>query len=106
MDSRLIRIIEILASNPAERPRLPKLAEQAGVSVRTLELLFKTCTGKPFSIYYRELRIALAKELLVKTDKPVKVISSRLGYQAVEVFCRDFKRVTGRTPLEYRRRNR
>lgn len=106
MDPRLIRVIEILSSNPSERPSLPRLAKQIGISVRTLELLFKTQTGKPFAIYYRDLRIALAKDLLARTDKPVKVISSRLGYTAVEVFCRDFKRVCGCTPLEYRARSR
>ena len=106
MDPRLIRVIETLTSNPSERPHLPELADQAGISVRMLELLFKNETGRPFATYYRELRIALAKDLLTKTNKPVKVISSRLGYKAVEVFCRDFKRVCGCTGLEYRRRSR
>ena len=106
MDPRLIRVIESLSSNPSARPRLPELAKQVGISVRMLELLFKTHTGKPFAIYYRDLRITLAKDLLARTDKPVKVISSRLGYKAVEVFCRDFKRVCGCTALEYRSRSR
>jgi len=106
MDSRLIRVIEILSSNPSERLHLPELAKQIGISVRMLELLFKTHAGKPFALYYRDLRITLAKDLLAKTNKPVKVISSRLGYKAVEVFCRDFKRVCGCTAIEYRQRSR
>ena len=106
MDPRLIRVIETLSSNPSERPRLPELAKQIGISVRMLELLFTTHTGKPFATYYRDLRITLAKDLLSRTDKPVKVISSRLGYKAVEIFCRDFKRVCGCTALEYRTRSR
>jgi transcriptional regulator GlxA family with amidase domain len=106
MDARLIRVIEFLSSNPSERPRLPELAKRAGISVRMLELLFKTHTGKPFATYYRDLRITLAMDLLARTNKPIKVISSRLGYKAVEVFCRDFKRVAGCTALEYRAHNR
>ena len=106
MDSRLIRAIEILSSNPSERMSLPELAQRVGLSVRMLELLFKTDTGRPFALYYRDLRITLAKDLLAKTDKPVKVISSRLGYTAVEVFCRDFKRVCNCTALEFRARSR
>ncbi|HWP84690.1 MAG TPA: AraC family transcriptional regulator [Terriglobia bacterium] len=106
MDSRLSRIIELLTSNPAERRRLPQLAKQSGVSIRTLELLFKKDTGKPFSAFYRELRITLAKKMLAGTQWPVKVIASRLGYKSVEVFCRDFKRVSGATPLEFRSRRR
>jgi len=106
MDPRLIGAIEILSSSPSERLHLPELAKRVGLSIRMLELLFKTHTGKPFAIYYRDLRMTLAKDLLAKTHKPVKVISSRLGYRAVEVFCRDFKRVCGCTALEFRRRSR
>jgi transcriptional regulator GlxA family with amidase domain len=76
------------------------------MSVRTLESLFTKQTGKPFSTYYRELRIRLAKEQLARSSKPVKVIASRLGYKAAEVFCRDFKRECGCTALEYRSRCR
>ena len=103
MDSRLNRVIERLLNHPAERPRLPKLAKEARVSVRMLELLFLKHTGMPFSAYYRKQRVSQAQELLRRTSKPVKVISSSLGYRAVEVFCRDFKRECGCTALEYRR---
>jgi transcriptional regulator GlxA family with amidase domain len=106
MDHRLFHAIEILSSNLSERLRLPALARLIGISVRMLELLFKTQPGRPFATYYRELRITFAKDFLARTDKPVKVISSRLGYKAVEVFCRDFKRVCGCTALEYRARSR
>ena len=106
MDNRLSRVIERLSSKPSERPRLSGLAQEAGLSVRMLELLFKTQTGKPFAVFYRELRIRLAKELLRKSDAPVKEIASQLGYKAVEVFCRDFKRVSGCTAIEFRRRSR
>ena len=102
MDSRLVRAMELLAANPAKRIRLPQLSRQVGVSVRMLELLFKTQKGKGFARYYRDLRMALAAEELRKTELPIKVIASRLGYRAVEVFCRDFKRVYRCTPREYR----
>jgi transcriptional regulator GlxA family with amidase domain len=103
VDSRLIRAIEIISGNASSRVQLPQLAREIGVSVRMLEHLFKTHTGRPFVRYYRDLRITLAKDLLANTNEPVKVISCILGYKAVEVFCRDFKRVCGRTPLGFRR---
>ena len=106
MDPRLHRVIERLLNNPSERPRLPELAKEAGMSIRMLELLFKSETRLSFALYYRQLRIARAKDQLTKTNKPVKVISSRLGYKTVEVFCRDFKRVCGCTALEYRAHSR
>ena len=104
MDGRLVFVMAKLANNMEERPRLPTLAREAGLSVRMLEQLFVNQAGKPFSACYRELRITLAKELLARTCQPVKVIASLLGYRAVEVFCRDFRRECGCTALEYRNR--
>jgi len=104
MDTRLKCVIERLVSDLSKRPRLPALAKEAGLSVRMLELLFRTQTGKPFAVFYRELRIAIAEQLLGRTEDPVKQIAAQLGYRAVEVFCRDFKRVAGCTAIEFRRR--
>ena len=106
MDPRLVRVIERLVSEPSQRPRLPELAKEIGLSVRSLELLFITHTGKPFATYYRELRMGLAREMLGKTNRQVKEVASSLGYRAVEVFCRDFQRESGCTALEYRSRIR
>ena len=106
MDTRLKCVIERLVSDLSKRPRLPALAEEAGISVRMLELLFRTQTGKPFSVFYRELRIAIAEKLLSRTDDAVKQIAAQLGYRAVEVFCRDFKRVAGCSAIEFRHRIR
>jgi transcriptional regulator GlxA family with amidase domain len=102
MDERLRRVIERLSNRLSERPRLPDLAREAGVSVRLLELLFKSHTGRTFVVFYRELRMKAARDLLARTNQPVKEIAARLGYRAVEVFCRDFRRTSGQTPLEYR----
>ena len=106
MDVRLSEVIQRLSSNPCERPHLQSLARQMRIGVRTLELLFKTQTGRPYFSYYRELRLAQAKRLLSETENPVKVIAFDLGYRAVESFCRDFKRSTGCTAVEYRLRVR
>jgi AraC-like DNA-binding protein len=106
MDERLDRVIEGLSNRLCERPRLTRLAREAGISVRLLEFLFLRDTGRPFVVFYRELRMKAARELLRRTNQPVKEIASRLGYRAAEVFCRDFKRTTGVTAIEFRLRSR
>jgi transcriptional regulator GlxA family with amidase domain len=106
MDVRLNSVIERLSSRPSERPHLRNLARQLRIGVRTLESLFKAHTGQPFTTFCRALRISRAKSLLAETDEPVKVIAFTLGYTAVEVFCRDFKRLSGCTAVEYRLRSR
>ncbi len=103
MDTRLSRVMERLVTDLSKRPRLPALAKEAGISIRQLELLFHTQTGKPFSAFYRELRMAHAQQALAMTDDLVKQVAAQLGYRTVAVFCRDFKRVVGCTAMEFRR---
>ncbi len=51
------------------------------------------------------LRINLeAKRLLVHTDLPVALVAERLGFDEVTNFSKFFKRETGCTPAEFRRR--
>lgn len=53
---------------------------------------------------YRNLRrIDLAKSLLTEARLPVKEVSERLGYCDVYYFSRQFKLLTGVTPVQFRR---
>ena len=48
-------------------------------------------------------RIDLAKTHLINTDFTSQKIASICGYQNVEHFCRQFKAVTGMSPLAFRK---
>jgi YesN/AraC family two-component response regulator len=45
-----------------------------------------------------------AKSLLKDTDFNVNQIADRLGYQNAESFIRIFKKITGFTPTEFRKK--
>jgi len=47
-------------------------------------------------------RIRLAKDLLQRTGDSIQQIADACGYNNVEHFCRQFKKVTGKTPGQYR----
>ena len=106
MDHRLEQIIKKLSDNPHRRFRLSALAREVRLTERRVEQLFKTEMGTTFVAYYRWLRMRCARKLLRDTGKPIKEVASDLGYRAVEVFCRDFKRAHGCTAGEFRRRSR
>ena len=64
--------------------------------------LFKQCFEVNFSVYLNEYRIARAKELLQSTRLNVREVSNACGYSDSNYFTRVFKRITGKTPSEYR----
>lgn len=65
--------------------------------------LFKDVTGQNFSVYLQNLRISEACSLLKTTDKKVTEILSDVGFRDIKNFNRLFKKITGKTPGEYRR---
>ena len=65
--------------------------------------LFKDVTGQNFSVYLQNLRISEACNLLKTTDKKVTEILSDVGFRDIKNFNRLFKKITGKTPGEYRK---
>jgi transcriptional regulator GlxA family with amidase domain len=101
-DERIRAIEHFLQASFAEDLPTPRLAEQAGMGVRTFVRHFKAATGKLPGAYLQALRIEAAKALLETSAKPVQSISQEVGYADVVFFRGLFKRETGMTPAEYR----
>lgn len=78
------------------------LAEYLGVSSVTLSVEFKNEMDiTPFS-YLNNLRVEMAKEMLMNTDMLIKEIRNAVGFCDERVFERRFKKNTGMTPGQYR----
>lgn len=65
--------------------------------------LFKKETGISFKNYIIMKRIEVAKNLLTTTDLPINTIADNVGYGNYSYFTRLFKKITGMTPVEYRK---
>lgn len=68
-----------------------------------LSRLFRKEMGKSLSEYIAELRIEKAKNQLVKTNMKISDIAVSVGYVHFSHFSQFFKKMTGFTPLEYRK---
>ncbi len=83
-----------------------EMAEKLHVSAGYLQSSYK----KQFGISCMQdvvlKRIELAKEHLRNSNYSSQRISQICGYQNVEHFCRQFKNITGESPLAYRKRMR
>lgn len=80
-----------------------KLAELTCMSYSKFRKIFKEYTGFAPSQYIQEVRINMAKEMLTNTSKSIKEIAFELGYENKDYFFTVFRKVTGMTPISYRK---
>ncbi len=84
---------------------LDHLSSEFGINPKYLSQLFKDEFGERFIDFVISLRLDHAKKLLMETDKQVQEISVEVGYENVISFSRIFKKLTGLSPGEYRKRD-
>lgn len=65
--------------------------------------IFRAATGKSPIEYFIDLKIREAKRLLREDRLNVTQIAEHLGYSSIHHFTRMFKRITGFSPLAYRK---
>lgn len=68
--------------------------------------IFKKETGYSPISYLINTRIERAKELLAKTGEKASEIALSVGFSTQQRFNETFKKITGMTPLEYRKKRR
>ncbi|MEV6282107.1 helix-turn-helix domain-containing protein [Kribbella sp. NPDC051770] len=81
---------------------LEEIADQAGMSTRTLNRRFREQTGTTPLQWLLRARIRRAQSLLEATSHPVDRIAGRVGFSSPTAFRERFKRVVGTTPHAYR----
>jgi len=82
---------------------LDSLANEYSVPAYYLSRLFKELMGSTFTEYISKLRMDKAKEMLIKTEKPIKDIYLYIGYTDPTSFMRRFKQLEGISPGQYRK---
>ncbi|WP_042110517.1 helix-turn-helix domain-containing protein [Escherichia coli] len=78
------------------------LVDYSGYSRRYLQITFKDYMGIPIGKYIRVRRASRAAALLRLTKLSIIDISERLFYDSQQTFTREFKKIMGYTPRQYR----
>ncbi len=87
-----------------DRPiSVSELAQLASLSVSALERKFKKHLRVTPMQYIKRLRISFASQALVQTDLSINEIAHRYGFCDHSYMSKEFRRVVGMTPREYRK---
>ena len=98
------QVKEYLLTNASQPLTLEHVARHLRLSAEHLARVFRREEGMTIFDFLRNLRIERAKALLASAQLSVEEIATQVGYTSSTLFCRNFKRTTGLTPITYRER--
>lgn len=95
--------VETIRKHIYDEINIDALAEELGYNTYYLTKLFKKETGMSMKEYILKEKTENAKILLETTNLDINEISDSLSFHSPSYFSTAFKKVTGYTPLEYRK---
>jgi AraC-like DNA-binding protein len=104
IDPLVSSALATLHHDPAHHWTLPSLAADIGTSRSVLTERFTSLVGIPPMRYLTQWRMQLAARLLVERPMKLVAVADAVGYASEAAFSRAFKKHTGVSPAEWRRR--
>lgn len=101
----LEKSMDYILGHLEEKLTLDDLAKEAGMSRSYYSTMFKELNGVSVWNYIMNQRISKAQYLLEKADMSILEISEKCGFNNLSNFNHFFKKITGKTPSEYRKEN-
>jgi AraC family transcriptional regulator len=102
----LRRALERLRSSDDADVSLAALASDAGLSRFHFCRAFKESTGLSPHAWLRQQRLEQAMTMLRESDASIVSVAAALGYASQTAFAAAFRKLTGETPSNWRRRTR
>lgn len=103
LDMRLGKALARMDHDPSSNLSLSAMAAEAGMSERSFLRYFRKATGFSPGDYMIRRRILQAGEMLLEGDRrPITEIAFQCGFNDSNYFSRQFRRVTGKSPRDYR----
>jgi YesN/AraC family two-component response regulator len=101
----LHNILEFINRHYAQPLTLAQISQVCGMSPSTFSMKFKQYIGQTFIEYRNDIRVRMAQEALLKTTHKITTISQDVGFDDLSFFNKLFKKITGVSPGEYRKRH-
>lgn len=97
-------LIHWMSSNLHQQVTLDDMAAFVGYSCSHFRSQFVKQVGRSPAMFLRHVRHLEAGRLLRETQRPIKEVAQRVGYEDLAHFYRFFTKISGMTPLAYRER--
>lgn len=102
-DAHIQRSFEFIEKNMNKPISITDLCEYSNISKSVLYKSFQKHLNTSPNQYINEKKIAKAKDLINNTEMPIKEIADNLGFTNTTYFYKLFKKVTGITPIQYKK---
>ncbi|OFB41215.1 AraC family transcriptional regulator [Mycolicibacterium sp. (ex Dasyatis americana)] len=99
----LAEVFSVIDRRLPEPLSLSDVADEVGMTAGHLTTLVRRRTGRTVGEWINERRMSLARQLLGETDLPVAEVAARVGLFDPGYFSRQFRRMHGLSPREWRR---
>ena len=100
--SQISKLLGYMERHYAEPIAVADMMEAAAMSQTTLMRSFRRIMGRSPVDHLIRLRVAKAQDLLRHTDMPISTIARNVGFCDGNYLARQFRRVTGISPRQYR----
>jgi AraC-like DNA-binding protein len=101
-DARFTELCAAVSGDVASAPDLAEAAQRAGMSRRSFTRAFRAATGRAWTDWVRETRLAQAASLLAQGAR-VTDAALAVGYATPSAFSVAFRRGRGRAPVQLAR---
>ncbi|CAN5508990.1 helix-turn-helix domain-containing protein [soil metagenome] len=95
---------EFIEKNYHEKISVDNLAQMIALGRRSLERRFKDATSNTITEYIQRVKIEAAKKSFESSSENVNEVMYNVGYADPKAFRSIFKRITGLSPIEYRKK--
>lgn len=103
-DKNVAAAISFIREQACRGISVEDVLRHAFASRSQLEKKFRRFIGRSPQAEIRRVQVAKIRQLLFETNFPLKKIAELAGFEHVEYMCVVFKRLTGNSPGEYRKR--
>jgi YesN/AraC family two-component response regulator len=100
----ILQIQRYIEENSSHNINLKDISKMYYTDMYYLSHNFKKITGYTFKEYLILQRISRAKDFLYHTKDDISMVGVKSGFNNVNHFIRIFKKITGITPLQYRKK--
>ena len=101
----MVLAIDFIRTHVQEPLTVEQVATALSVNSSYLSKLFKKEMGKSISEYIRDSKIEIAEHMLRHLDDTSLQIANYLGFSSQSHFIQVFRKQTGMTPEEYRKKH-